>query len=437
MHGRGYEGPLTPPQCTWKCSKPPRDDHDAPSWLTASEYQDQAAVLRHKCRQLAQLLRLSRKTVLYTGAGISAAVIGQAARSGTNKQGWKGDTREAKPTPTHIILGFLAREGHIHDWVQQNHDGLPQKAGFPQHLINEIHGSWYDPSNPVVKYSGTLHDRAYPWMKQSAKTADLVLVLGTSLGGLNADQVATNAAERSLVGTPGGPAGAVRPGVQVRAVPPGHRTARTGVVTEVWGADTWVQFRDFDSPILLPPGTHMETLETPEACGALGTVIINLQQTEQDGKATLRLFGKSDVVLQTLLKEMGYGSGLPPVPRWPRHTRALVPYDANGCRLPGGKRMWLDLSEGQRIRITPGHNIQGAKQPMYMHIGAKKPVKRKGQTVAPGPGLGRVVRRDEASCSYVLQIEGATMRLGLWWLEAASQGTVGVLPIVNATPAFE
>jgi NAD-dependent SIR2 family protein deacetylase len=77
--------------------------------------------------------------------------------------------------------------------VQQNHDGLPQKAGFPQEKINEIHGSWYDPSNPVVKYSGTLHDKCYPWMEHDADTADLVLVLGTSLGGLNADQVATKA----------------------------------------------------------------------------------------------------------------------------------------------------------------------------------------------------------------------------------------------------
>ena len=27
-------------------------------------------------------------------------------------------------------------------WVQQNHDGLPQKAGFPQQDMIEIHGSW-------------------------------------------------------------------------------------------------------------------------------------------------------------------------------------------------------------------------------------------------------------------------------------------------------
>ena len=121
------------------------------------------------------------------------------------------------------------RQGLLHGWVQQNHDGLPQKAGFPQERINEIHGSWYDPGNPVtwrsgeaqslwtkksdekttmsiyvlrisielsafcisakvVKYSGTLHNRSYPWMREDAETADLCLVLGTSLGGLNADQ---------------------------------------------------------------------------------------------------------------------------------------------------------------------------------------------------------------------------------------------------------
>jgi hypothetical protein len=41
----------------------------------------------------------------------------------------------------------------------------------------------------VVKYSGNLKDDAYPRMEHDADTADLVLVLGTSLGGLNADQV--------------------------------------------------------------------------------------------------------------------------------------------------------------------------------------------------------------------------------------------------------
>ena len=36
-----------------------------------------------------------------------------------------------------------------------------------------------------------------------------------------------------------------------------------------------------------------------------------------------------------------------------------------------------------------------------------------------------------------LQVEGAPMRLGLWWLDAAARGAVDVIPIVNARPQME
>jgi len=365
MHGRAYIGPVKSAQVLWKSDKPPRKDHAAPEWLTATEFQDQREVVHAKCEQLANLLRLSRKTVLYTGAGISASVIGQAALSGQNKVGWKPNKLCAKPTPTHCALGLLGQQGIIHSWVQQNHDGLPQKAGFPQEGINEIHGSWYDPCNPVVKYSGTLHERSFPWMENDAETADLVLVLGTSLGGLNADQVANNCAERSLD-------------------------------------------------------------EGPR--GSLGTVCINLQQTAVDGTMTLRLFGKSDDLLTVLLQKLGLSVPKQGDLRLPKESRALVPYDADGRRLPEGSKekwMWLDLNDRQKIRITEGHNIQGAQQPQFMHIG----------TVGK-PGLGTVVQRDDDSCSFSLSIEGATMRLGIWWLDTAMRGGVEVLPIVNQSPRF-
>ena len=45
----------------------------------------------------------------------------------------------------------------------------------------------------------------------------------------------------------------------------------------------------------------------PGTSGGLGTVIMNLQQTAQDGKMTLRLFGKSDDILRMLLPELGFG----------------------------------------------------------------------------------------------------------------------------------
>lgn len=381
FHGRGFPGATatdSAPRVKWKSTSRPRDDHDAPQWLTATEFVEQPGVLVKKVEYLARLLQLSRKTVIYSGAGISvAAQVAQAARGGA---GAGSRSTDAKPTFTHVAAGVLAEAGLLHGWVQQNHDGLPQKAGFPQEHINEIHGSWYDPSNPVVKYSGTLKDDAYPWMRRDADTADLVLVMGTSLGGLNADQMATKPAERSLKG------------------------------------------------------------------GTLGTVIINLQQTEQDGKSTLRLFGETDNIMKRLLQHLG--QPIPDLTRkpatWNRHDRVAVPYDADGRLLEptdankNPSKMWLDLSVGQRVKITPGHNIQGAQQPAYMHIGAEPGTthRYKGKTRPAAEGVGTVIRRCDATSSFVLNIEGSQMLLGIWWLDAAVRGGPRTLPVVNEDPTF-
>mmetsp|Transcript_36383 Transcript_36383/g.67738 ORF Transcript_36383/g.67738 Transcript_36383/m.67738 type:complete len:663 (+) Transcript_36383:67-2055(+) len=441
MFGRGYTGPLTAPKVLWRSSKPPRKDHDCPKWLTATEFEDQPEVAVEKVKELARLMKMSRKTVAYTGAGISAAVIGQAALSGQNKVGWKSNPREAPPTFTHHALGFLGRQGLLHGWVQQNHDGLPQKAGFPQERINEIHGSWYDPSNPVVKYSGTLHSKSYPWMREDADTADLCLVLGTSLGGLNADQVATKAADRTLQ-HPAPPPGTLAPGAWISS-----RRGK-GLVTHVGEKTLQVRFRIGDEDSEEEDDRLAEAVTVsrderfkliPSVGGGLGTVIMNLQQTAQDGRMTLRLFGKSDDILRMLLPELGFGLSIVKPPMWPKQDRALVPYDHNGQRLQtgSGRRMWLDLRKGQAVRITPGHNIQGAQQPCYMHIGAKKPIVVNGETRQPGVGNGTVLNRCNTSCSFVLQIEGAQMRLGIWWFESAMRGGVPHLPVVNQNPSFE
>ena len=67
----------------------------------------------------------------------------------------------ASPPPQHRL-----RAGLVQDWVQLNYDGLAQKAGCPQEavlevgpaLLPQVHGSWYDPSNPVVKPKGKMRD---------------------------------------------------------------------------------------------------------------------------------------------------------------------------------------------------------------------------------------------------------------------------------------
>lgn len=256
---------LLPPTMTWESPLKPRDDHSNGSgWLTACEYQDEDFVMKLKIKKLAELLQRSKKTVVYSGAGISvSAGIGQAARGSHKKHPVFGKTNStsANPTPTHYALGALASEDLIHGWIQQNHDGLPQKAGFPQERINEIHGSWFDPSNPVVVYSGSLRGNEYNWMVKEAETADLVLVLGTSLSGLNADQVPINAAYRSLNEK------------------------------------------------------------------SLGMVIINLQQTPQDGKASLRIFGSTDSVFRQLFQhlQLKLPKFTPRLYKFPEDRKFLVP----------------------------------------------------------------------------------------------------------------
>ena len=257
----------------------------------------------------------------------------------------------------------------------QNHDGLPQKAGFPQELINEVHGAWYDCSNPVVKYSGSLKTAEYEWLEREIAAADLVIALGTSLGGLNADRLATETAARSVHG------------------------------------------------------------------GALGTAMINLQQTEHDGSMSLRVFGRTDVVLRLLLKELGDKAPLPTRPPAPSSvSRVLVPYNGSGDRLPAGsdgKRMWLDLRDGAAVKLHRTHNCQGAGQPCYIHIGAKQGQTLPYRPLAPGRGVGRVVKRCDAEHSFRLAIDGASMRLGVWWLDAAARGALPTLPLVNVSPEFE
>ena len=113
----------------------------------------------------------------------------------------------AQPTLGHRVLAALGNAGHIHRVVQQNHDGLPQKAGMPQQLVNEIHGAIHDPSNPVVPMSGNLRSDLFADLLDCEARADLTIAVGTSLCGMNSERVSRRrgkggAARRSAPSSP-------------------------------------------------------------------------------------------------------------------------------------------------------------------------------------------------------------------------------------------
>lgn len=172
---------------------------------------------------------------------------------------------------------------------------------------------------------------------------------------------------------------------------------------------------------------------------SLGTVCINLQQTPQDDKMSLRISGKSDDVLTLLMQELGLPTTFPAVNFANVPRRVLVPYNSRGERIADDQpRMYWDLQRGAKIKLTPGHNIQGARQPVFMHIGSKRPKgtrTKKGHI--RGPGNGIVVSKNNSTNAFEFNIEGASMKLGMWWVEAAEAGELDYLPLVNRKPEYE
>lgn len=311
FHGRLFQinsgSAPAQPTVQWKSDKKPRQN--SPDWLTATEYSETPQVFQAKVKLLAQLLRASHRTMAYTGAGLSvAAGIGMAA-VGSSAQGGMGVATAGEPTLSHCVLAELNRQNLLHGWVQQNHDGLPQKAGYRQEDINEVHGSWFDPSNPVVKYSGSLRGDLFEDMENQADIADLVLVLGTSLTGLNADQCVHKTANRSRAG------------------------------------------QALGSVIISPQRTSQDGKCALRIFAKADDVMTALVKEFQFGP---RALGKSRGVRRS-------------ADLYPKEDKVLVPYDAQGVRSTTVKTYW-DLSRGAKLRMGCNNNIKGAKQPNDSNI---------------------------------------------------------------------
>ena len=332
MHGWLGKADWAPPLLAAYSDVEARPGYDS---CKAHEYLDKPEVLAAKVQILAELIRSSSNCVTYTGAGISTAAgisdyASEAAReAGKSMSGpahaMTMSPMDSRPTQAHCVLTALHRTGYVKRWIQQNHDGLPQKAGFPQHALNEIHGAWFDPSNPVVKMEGELRSDLFSDLLEWEQKTDLCIAVGTSLAGMNADRVSATVAKRAAIG---------------------------GV--------------------------------TSDGSIALGTVIISLQQTQMDSSSALRIFARIDDVMTALATELGVVPSVPPCYQSDPRTvpvagaesqlvarRSIlckqreedvfrIPYGSDGERLgsldeiPTEALTILDLREGAMVQITSG-----------------------------------------------------------------------------------
>jgi NAD-dependent SIR2 family protein deacetylase len=220
--------------------------------------------LKYKIKLLASLIRRSSNCVVYTGAGIStssgladyaSSAAGELSAVFKSQQSSRRLSEyEIQPNLGHFCLYELHKMGYVKWWCQQNHDGLPQKAGMPHHAVNEIHGAWFDPSNPVVQMNGNLRSDLFEELLEWEQKCDLCLAIGSSLSGMNAD-----------------------------------------ILVESCGRRSFEKFNDIRN------SNHNHD-EASQFIG--GSVIISYQSTRLDNLASLRLYGSINMILEALLREL-------------------------------------------------------------------------------------------------------------------------------------
>merc|ERR1712176_1545194 len=322
--------------------------------------------------------RRSTACIVYTGAGISTASgISDYASKADSSLAKAGRARlkkvmpmDAQPTLTHRALAKLHAEGYVKHWVQQNHNGLPQKAGFPQEHMNEIHGSLFDPSNPMISMDGSLRRDLHNMMSDWEARTDLCLALGTSMVWMQSDCVAIT------VG----------------------RKAKKGNATTV-----------------------RRKAKKKGKADVLGLVIVTLQQTRRDEDSALRIFAPVDQVMELLARELEaripralhYAATKPEVDG-EEHVYEALPYLADG-HFSSSATMTLDLRVGSKVKIV-GQSEEDRS--------------RWGDVGEVVESLGGM--RDEGH--YCIRLgdksTGILRVLGRWWLDDAKKGTVSMLPVV-------
>jgi len=350
MHGKiGGQYNWANPIRTVDCNEKSRPEYTN---TRSHEYNETPEVFEAKIKVLSQLILESKFCIAYVGAGLSCASglddyatkSPQAIAARPHVSDERGSGFLTLPNTGHKVLTRLYQKGLLKKCVSQNHDGLLQKSGFPQHAVNEIHGGWFDPSNPG---GNQLRHDLFDEILVLEKNTDLCLALGSSLSGLNADRLAKT---------------------------PASKYPKKGN----------------------------------------GLVIINLQETQLDDIATLRIFGKLDEVMGRLAQVLDLPELPEPLLSTGSDIFANLPYDPTTGEKSSKKTCSLKLSEGSKIRVTCGNyggckGVVGKKNPQgHWNVQVFVPLEDEPSIVIPNDHL-----------------------LGSWWLIEAHQGLIPRLPVVQ------
>ncbi|CAN4103912.1 unnamed protein product [Withania somnifera] len=115
-----------------------------------TEYFDPPHVLQEKIERLAVMIQKSKHLVVFTGAGISTSCgipdfrgpkgIWTLQREGKALPEASLPFHRATPSMTHMALVELEKAGFLKFLISQNIDGLHLRSGIPREKLSELHG---------------------------------------------------------------------------------------------------------------------------------------------------------------------------------------------------------------------------------------------------------------------------------------------------------
>lgn len=116
------------------------------------EFSETINTILPKIKQIASLIKSAKHCIVFTGAGVSTSADIPDFRGPQGiwtkedkkqKITYGTDINETKPTYCHYALTELAKRGLIKFLITTNMDGLHWRSGFPEYMLEELHGSAY------------------------------------------------------------------------------------------------------------------------------------------------------------------------------------------------------------------------------------------------------------------------------------------------------
>ena len=254
------------------------------------EYIEPNETLLPKIKEIAKLLKSSKHCVVFTGAGVSTSANIPDFRGPKGvwtkehkkeKINYDLDIEKLKPTYCHYALTELARKCYIKFLITTNMDGLHWRSGFPEHMIEELHGSAYTEHCPYCH-------KHYRRLKEVERGAPDHFTDGKcDFCGNKLQDTIVNFNDH-------------------------YRNPLEGSVVEFHSNEADLVILLGSSCFVQPAATYPEKVVLSEKANVMKKlnkqgklVLVNLQATPLDEYCSIRCFCKTDDFAKELMREMG------------------------------------------------------------------------------------------------------------------------------------